>query len=182
MSIATCSMEFASKKESNARDLQISSLDIRSSRHICVITTSNPWPHPSLPSVTSTSGLYPGLFIIAARVFSLSWALSRCSEVYQEDYFQIPVLVAWEGVTSIAINESHWKTISRSLPNPDPVVVVWEKYPWLLFMKATGGSHSEWWAGRLAGRSKPDSRGCQHQLQPCTILLNEQGWRQSSYR
>ena len=33
-------------------------------------------------------------FIIAARVFRLSWASGRWSEVYQEDYFQIPVVVA----------------------------------------------------------------------------------------
>ena len=33
------------------------------------------------------------------------------------------------------------------------VVVAWEEYPRLLLMKATDGSHSEWWAERLAGRS-----------------------------
>ena len=39
-SIATCLTEFISKKRGNARDLQISSLDIRSLRHIRIITTS----------------------------------------------------------------------------------------------------------------------------------------------
>ena len=41
----------------------------------------------------------------------------------------------------------------RSTPIQDPVVVAWEGSPRLLLIKATGGSHGEWWAGRLAGRS-----------------------------
>ena len=88
------------------------------------------------------SGLHSGSFIIVARVFNLSWASSRCWEVYQEDYFQILVVVAWEGFTSIAINKSHWETTSRSTPDPDPVVIVWEEYPRPLLMKAIAGSHS----------------------------------------
>ena len=42
---------------------------------------------------------------------------------------------------------------SRSIPIQDPVVVVWEGSPWLLLIKATGRSHSKWWAVRLAGHS-----------------------------
>ena len=33
------------------------------------------------------------------------------------------------------------------------MVITWEEYPWSLEMKATGGSHSEWWVLQLAGRS-----------------------------
>ena len=61
-----------------------------------------------------------------ARIFRLLWASGRCSEVYQKDYFQIPVVVAWKGVTLIAINENHWKTTSRSTPIYILVVLVWE--------------------------------------------------------
>ena len=43
--------------------------------------------------------------------------------------------------------------ISRSTPIQDPVVVMWEESPRSLLIKATGGSHGKWWAGRLAGRS-----------------------------
>ena len=32
-------------------------------------------------------------------------------------------------------------------------MVTWEEYPWLLLMKATDGTHYEWWAERLARRS-----------------------------
>ena len=42
---------------------------------------------------------------------------------------------------------------SRSTLIQDPVMVVWEGLPRSLLIKATGGSHSEWWVGRLAGRN-----------------------------
>ena len=42
---------------------------------------------------------------------------------------------------------------SRSTLIQDPVVVMWEGSPRSLLIKATGGSHNEWWAERLAGRS-----------------------------
>ena len=79
----------------------------RSFRHVCATSTSL-----SLRKTTF--------------IFQWWWRERRFSSIaINESYWeitsrstpiQIPVVVAWEGVTSIAINESHWK----------PVVVAWE--------------------------------------------------------
>ena len=105
--------------------------------------TSTSWPYPSLAlqhvSLTSpdfSGGSVRGVTLIAIN--KSHWKItSRSTPI------QILVVVAWERVTLIAINESHWK----------PVVVAWEGLPWLLLIKATNGSHGEWWVGWLAGRS-----------------------------
>ena len=85
-------------------------------------------------TTTSTSWLYPDLFITAARVFSksrnLARALSRALlRPTKEDYLQV----------NAPFPESSGGSL-RGVPS---------RYKG----KATGGSHSEWWAGRLAGRS-----------------------------
>ena len=108
------------------------------------------WPYLGLLSVISTSGLHPGFFIIKARVFILSSTSSRCLEILLPDpngggvrggFLQSLLMKAIGGFTS------------RSTPIQDPVVVVWEGSPRLLLIKATSGSHGEWWAGQLARRS-----------------------------
>ena len=109
--IATRSTKFASKKESNNVMVMGATYEL----------------HPDIKSslIPTSASLFPCYdyilvsSIITARVFRLSWASGRCSEVYQEDYFQISVVVAWEGDISIAINESQWKITSRSTPYPD---------------------------------------------------------------
>ena len=45
------------------------------------------------------------------------------------------------------------RLLSGQCPIQIPVVVAWEKYSQSLLMKATDGSHSEWWAEWLAGCS-----------------------------
>ena len=89
-------------------------------------------------------------FIIEARIFSLLWTSSRCSEVLLPDpsgggvrggFPQSLLMKATRGLTS------------RSTPIQDPVVVVWERSSRLLLIKAPGGSHGEWAVIRLAGRS-----------------------------
>ena len=108
------------------------------------------WPHLGLSSVTSTSRLHPGFFIIEACVFILSWTLNRCSE------FLIPDLSDGGmrgGFPRSLLMKATGGLTSRSMPIQDPVVVVWERSSWSLLIKATGGSHGEWWAVRLAGRS-----------------------------
>ena len=52
---------------------------------------------------------------------------------------QILVVVAWEGVTSIAINKSHWKITSRSTPIQIPVMVAWEG------VTSIAINESHWW-------------------------------------
>ena len=120
ISTATRSTEFASKKESN--NLIVTGvtyklyLDIKS---LSIPISASPFSCHNYVLVS---------FIIAACIFSLSWALSKYLEVYQEDYFKINAC-------------------------SNLVVVAWEDFTQSLFIKATGASHGEWWVGRLAGRS-----------------------------
>ena len=104
-SITTRSTEFASKKEGN---------------NVMVIGMTYEfyfYLKSSLIPTSASSFLYHDYilisFIIEARMFSLLWALSRCSEVYKEDHFQINAYPessgsSIRGVTSIAINKSYW--------------------------------------------------------------------------
>ena len=89
-------------------------------------------------------------FIIEARVFILLWTSSRCSK------FLLPNLsgggVRRGSLQSLLIKATGGLT-SRSTSIQDPVVVVWEESPRLLLIKATDGSHNEWWVVRLARRS-----------------------------
>ena len=110
-------------------------------------------------------------FIIKARVLILSWTSSRCSEFLLPDpsgggvrggFPRSLLMKATEGLTS------------RSTPIQDPVVVVWEGSPWLLLIKATGGSHGEWWAVRLAGHSlSPTLEDVNISFNHSTVLLDE---------
>ena len=72
-------------------------------------------------------------FIIIAHILSksknLAWALSR------------------------VLGDLQKRLPSGQRPIQILVVVAWEKYPQLLWMKATDGSYSEWWAEWLARRS-----------------------------
>ena len=89
-------------------------------------------------------------FIIKAHVFSLLWTLSRCLEVLLLDPSGSGVIGSFP--RSLLMKATGGLT-SRLTPIQDPVVVLWEGSPQLLLIKATGRSHGEWWAVRLAGRS-----------------------------
>ena len=63
------------------------------------------------------------------------------------------VVVAWEGFTSIAINESHWREPRRLLQDQRQTRIQWwwreGGLPRSLLMKAIGGSHK--WSGEQDG-------------------------------
>ena len=89
-------------------------------------------------------------FIIEARIFILLWTSIRFLEFLLPDpsggsvrggFPQLLLIIATGGLTS------------RLMPIQDLVVVVWEGSSRLLLIKATGGSHGEWWAVWLAGHS-----------------------------
>ena len=89
-------------------------------------------------------------FIIEACVFILLWTLSKCSEFLLPDHSGSG---ARGGFPQSLLIKATGGLTSRSMPIQDPVVVVWKGLPWLLLIKVTDGSHSEWWAVRLAGQS-----------------------------
>ena len=55
---------------------------------------------------------------------------------------QILVIVAWEKITPIAINESHWKITSRLTPIQILVVMAWEGVTLIAI------NESHWWEPR----------------------------------
>ena len=59
---------------------------------------------------------------------------------------------------------------------PDLVVVEREEVPYALQKKATGGATIEVVRSRLAGRSRPDFRGRQHQLLPPSFCDGGPSW------
>ena len=111
-SIATCSTEFALKKEGNTHDLQYLSwhqgiIDF----NICV----------TIPLLWLRLGLFHHQSTRLQPIMDLKLVLG--------------------GPTS------------RSTPIQYLVVLLWEGSPELLLIKTTGGSHNEWWAVRVVGRS-----------------------------
>ena len=115
--------------QARSSDLGIGSmnpfLDIKSSRHICVIISFTLWPHPNLSSTL----LY--LLIIVVCVFHRV-----------------------EGPSiSLEQDVQTKKITSRSIPNLDLVVVAWEEFSQSPKGRTTGASYSKWWARRLASHS-----------------------------
>ena len=102
-------------------------LDIKSLRHICVITTSISWPH---------SGLF--LSIPHYYIFSSLWHMSSTS------------LKTWcEPWVRYSNKEDYFKINARPGFNVGSV----RRVPVIAIKKATDRSHSEWWAERLASRN-----------------------------
>ena len=96
------------------------------------------WLRPSLPHHQSTR-FHPIVdFEQVLRVFT-----SRSQWCWRE-----------RGFSSTAINESHWRSYFQVNAYPGSGGgSVRGGFPRSLLIKATGGSHGEWWAVWLAGRS-----------------------------
>ena len=110
-------------------------------------------------------------FITKAHVCILLWTSSRCSKFLFPDPIGGSVR---GGFPWLLLMKATGGLTSRSTPIQDPVVVVWEGSPRSLLIKATGGSHGEWWAVRLAGRSlSPTLEDVNISFNHSTVLLDE---------
>ena len=89
-------------------------------------------------------------FIIKACVFNLLWTSSKCSKILLLDPSGGGVRGGFP--QSLLIKVTRGLT-SRSTLIQDLVVIVWEGLLWSLLIKATDGSHNEWWVVQLARRS-----------------------------